>query len=139
MKKRSSKNLVFDSWTLLAFLKKEPCFPQVEQLLRRAQKEEIRLFLSLINWGEIYYQILRNFDKNKAEEVLEIIEQLPLEIMDVNRELVKIAAAHKAKGRLSYADCFVIATAEVMKGTIVTGDPEFKKLKPKVNLFWIGS
>lgn len=138
MKKRNLKNFILDSWALLAFFKKEPCFSKIEFLFRRAEKEEIKLFLCLINWGEIYYKILRHFGKDKVEEVAELIEYLPIEILNVDKELVKLAAIKKASGGVSYADCFVLAMAEILKGKVVTGDPEFKKLKDKINLLWVG-
>lgn len=121
----------------MAFFKKEPCWIRVERLLRQAEKGKARLFLCLINWGEIYYQILRYFDASKAEEVAGLIDLLPIKITNVDRELVKLAAIQKAAGKFSYADCFVFATAKILKGKIITGDPEFKKLKDEIEILWL--
>ena len=41
---------------------------------------------------------------------------------------VRAAAAIKAEARLSYADCFAIATAERHGAPLLTGDPEILRL-----------
>ncbi len=38
---------------------------------------------------------------------------------------------------ISYADCFILASAIEHKATIVTGDPEFKKVELLVDIFLI--
>ena len=38
---------------------------------------------------------------------------------------------------LSYADCFAVATAIKEKATVVTGDPEFRKVEGLVGIDWV--
>lgn len=137
MKKEKPKNLVLDSWSLLAYFKKEKTGFKVKKLLHQAARGELRLYLSLINWGEIYYQILRRFGQEKLREAMVIIEQSSIRLVVVDKELITLAARRKAKGGLSFADCFVLATAKKLKGAVVTGDPEFKVLKKEVEILWL--
>ena len=45
------------------------------------------------------------------------------------------AAAHlKTDCPIAYADCFAAALSQIKKATLVTGDPEFRKVKPDLNL-----
>ena len=37
----------------------------------------------------------------------------------------------------AYADCFAAALSSKLKATVVTGDPEFKKLSHEVTICWI--
>jgi predicted nucleic acid-binding protein len=37
----------------------------------------------------------------------------------------------------SFADCFALASALERKATIVTGDPEFRKVEHLVGIIWI--
>jgi len=47
------------------------------------------------------------------------------------------AAEIKAQYAISYADCFAAATAEKLSASIITGDPEFKKVESLVSVDWI--
>jgi predicted nucleic acid-binding protein len=48
------------------------------------------------------------------------------------------AAKNKGQSALSYADCFAVTTAIKEKATVVTGDPEFKKVDRLVGIDWLG-
>ena len=55
----------------------------------------------------------------------------------LDEELTYHATKLKGQYRIAYADCFVVALSMQMKASIVTGDPEFKRLTEKVNILWI--
>jgi len=50
---------------------------------------------------------------------------------------VVAAARIKAGHALPFADCFAVATARKNNAVILTGDPEFKKVEPLVEIEWI--
>jgi Cu/Ag efflux pump CusA len=50
---------VLDSWALIAFFEDEPAAEAVEKLLTQAVAEKHKLLLSVVNWGEIYYSVMR--------------------------------------------------------------------------------
>lgn len=52
-------------------------------------------------------------------------------------EIIFSASEMKAKYAISYADCFAAATALEYEASIITGDPEFKKLEDIVKIEWI--
>ena len=137
MKEKKLKNLILDSWSVLAYLKKEKAGSEVKKLLRRADKGELNLYLSLINWGEIYYQVLRRFGRVRLRKIMMVIEESPIKLAAIDKKLVALAAEGKAKGGLSFADCFVIALAKELEAVIVTGDPEFKPFEKEVEIFWL--
>ena len=67
-----------------------------------------------------------------------ILSGLPIRRAPNDFEQVIAAARLKAEYPLSYADCFVVATA-VREGAIVlTGDPEFKSVESIVPIEWLG-
>jgi ribonuclease VapC len=43
----------------------------------------------------------------------------------------------RAVHSISYADCFAAATALRYEATILTGDPEFKKIESLVSIEWL--
>jgi len=51
-------------------------------------------------------------------------------------DFVRKASEIKAQHALSYADAFCVAVAQIYKGTIVTGDPEFKLVEKDIPILW---
>lgn len=139
MKPKNSKVIILDSWPVIGWLRGEkPATKAMENLLQSAAQGETRIILNLINWGEVIYQTLREFGESTLIEVVSRFEQLPIEMTPIDKELVMAAARWKAKGGLSYADCFAVATAQKLGGEILTGDPEFKLVEKEVPVIWIG-
>ena len=124
------KTLVLDSHAVLVYFEKEAGWETVAELLRQAVEGTSRLILSVINWGEVYYITLREYGEEHAERVLRALDNMPVEIRVVDRELTIQAARFKARGGISYADSFGCGLARVIKGAeIVTGDPEFRSIE----------
>lgn len=130
---------VLDSYALLAYLQDEPVASRIEKLLDNAKKEKCRLFLSLINLGEILYIIERRGGIAKAQDALALIRQLPVEIPLVDEQTVFTAAHIKANHAISYADAFVVATAIQENAAVVTADPEFQSVETSVPVEWLES
>src|SRR5260370_37497503 len=85
--------------------------------------------MSVVNWGEIYYSILRGASQEMADSKSHEIAGMQIEIVPVDArdlELVRQAAVFKATKKMSYADCFAAALAKLKNDELVTGDPEFK-------------
>ena len=130
-------SFVLDSYALLAYLQDEPMGSRIEKLLDNARKEKCRLFLSLINLGEILYIVERRGGIAKAQDALALIRQLPVEIPLVDEQTVFAAAHIKANHAISYADAFVVATAIQENAIIVTADPEFQSVETIVQVEWL--
>jgi ribonuclease VapC len=130
---------VLDSWVLLALFEDEPAAEEAERLLTRASEGRDKLLLSVINWGEIYYSILRVEGEEIAEEKAREIAALPIEIVPVESDLVlaRQAAVYKATKKLSYADCLAAALAKIRKAALVTGDPEFRQMESEIKISWL--
>lgn len=128
---------VLDSYALIAHLEDEPKGISVGKMLKAAKVGKVKLFLSVVNYGEVYYTTLRERGSDMAEEVRILIEQLPLAIEDADRELTLEAAKLKAGHAVAYADCFAAALALQKKAKVVTGDPEFKKFGDEVKIHWL--
>jgi ribonuclease VapC len=130
-------SFVLDSYALLAYLQDEPAGSKIEKLLDNARKEKCRLFLSLINLGEILYIVERRGGIAKAQDALALIRQLPVEIPLVDEQTVFAAAHIKANYAISYADAFVVTTAIQGNAVIVTADPEFQSVETIVQVEWL--
>ena len=133
---------LLDSWAVLAWLRDQaPGAEAVETLWAAAKAGQIRLLMSIINLGEVYYITAKVQSVPTAEWVLAELQALPLEVGSVSNNLVLGAARLKGQYAISYADAFAVATAIRERAVIVTGDPEFKVFVGSglVRVEWIGA
>lgn len=128
---------ILDAHGLLVFLEKEAGFEKVESFFVNAVEKDNYLLMTSVNYGEVYYIVLRECGQEKAHEIEKIIRTLPIEIVGVDMHLAKEAARIKAIKKISYADCFAAALAKLHKGELVTGDKEFKGLESDIKIAWI--
>lgn len=128
------KRYVLDASALLAFFQDEPGAEKVQELLAQAAQAGRPLLMSVVNWGEVYYVAWRRMGEAAGRQMLEEMARLPLEVVDVDMELTKLAAAFKAQHKLPYADCFAGGLAASQKATVVTADRDFEMLGTKVSV-----
>jgi predicted nucleic acid-binding protein len=130
---------VLDSWALIAFFEDEPVADTVEELIHRAALDRHELLMSVINWGEIYHNTMRETSQSEAEARIKEIASLPIEIVGVsdNLKMTWQAAIYKATYRVAYADAFAAALAKERRAELVTGDPEFKSLEKEIKINWL--
>ncbi len=122
--------LVLDSWVLVAWLKDHrPAADHVADLWRQASEGEIRLLISIMNLGEVFYLTARAKGIPAAEALLEHLRARPLESLPAADSLVLEASRLKARYPISYADAFAVATAMRVDCPLSTGDPELRRLE----------
>jgi len=126
-----------DSFALLCFFQKETGGEKVRRILEDANKGAARALLNVINLGEILYLVQRRWGEAKKLEVLMHIQRMGIEVLPVPNDLVFRAAELKARFPLSIASAFTLASAVEHHATLVTGDPEFKKVEHLVGIEWI--
>jgi ribonuclease VapC len=130
--------IILDSYAILAYLGGEAGESRVKAILYDASLGKSHVSLSLINLGEVAYITERERVMAKAKEVLAMVEQLPIEILPVDRQTVLDAAHIKALYPVANTDAFAIAAAQEHEGALITGDPEFETVKDIVRTEWIG-
>jgi len=130
---------VLDSWALMAYFEAEPEAPQVKQILVKADTSGQKLLLCAVNWGEVYYSVMRATTQAQADMIAREIAGMSIEIVPVEADLqlVRQAAIYKASRKLSYADAFAAATARLRHAELITGDPEFKAVEDEVKIHWL--
>jgi len=126
---------VLDAHAVLAFLEAEEGGELVKSLL---SDPGICFYLSVVNLGEIYYIILRERGKEAAEKVEAELNLLKnIRVVDATRKRAKTAGEFKARGGVSYADCFAAALALEKKIPLLTGDREFERVADAVQIIWL--
>ena len=99
------KHYVFDSYAIIAFFEDEAGAATVEKAIRQVVGQEAHGWMSIINWGEVFYCTYREQGAEAAEEVISQLAMYPIELVDVDRRLALEAATLKGKYRVAYADC----------------------------------
>jgi ribonuclease VapC len=128
---------ILDSWVLMALFHEEPAADEVEKLLSQAAADRHRLLMSMVNWGEIYYSVMRGASPEMAEQKAREIAAMPIEIVPADMPQTRQAAIFKATRKMSYADCFGAALAKIRNAEFVTGDPEFKEIEKEIKINWL--
>lgn len=125
----------------MALFNDEPAADEVEALLEKAGGGTHKLLMCVVNWGEIYYSVMRGAPAGMARQKEREIAAMPIELVPVEADLhlVRQAAIYKATHKISYADAFAAALAKIRKAELVTGDLEFKTLEGEVKIAWLAS
>ena len=131
------KKYVMDSFAMIAFFEDEPGADMVAEILGVLINQKAKGFMSVINWGEIYYCTMRVKGVEGAESVLTQFNKYPIKLIEADQGLTYEAAKLKAQYKIAYADCFSAALSLRLKAPVVTGDPEFKKLEDEISIQWI--
>jgi predicted nucleic acid-binding protein len=114
-----------------------PASDRVERLLTEAEGGQVRLLMSAINAGEVYYFLRKHHSETLAESWREASRTLPVTIEVPTSDDIWSAATLKSQFPISYADAFAAALAQKYNCPLVTGDPEFRSVD-QLEIDWIG-
>ena len=128
---------VLDSYAMIAHFEDEAGGEQVRKVLEAAHAGKTKLYMSVINLGEIYYNTYRERGREKADEAVFLMRQLPVTLVNADMEITIEAAGLKSVHPVAYADCFAAALGIRKKATVITGDPEFKRFGKLVKTKWL--
>jgi predicted nucleic acid-binding protein len=126
-----------DSWAVIAYLEDEPSAEQVEELIATAHEEQIPIYMSVVNVGEVWYTLAREVSEVEANLGIKMLRDLRIQFENVDWELTQEAARFKSQNKMSYADAFAAVLAKVKKADLVTGDNEFKPLEGQIKISWL--
>lgn len=134
---KSKRQILLDAHAILKWTQKEAGYQKVRSVMIACRDKSVTGYMNQINLGEVYYKTIRAVGIDGAKRFLENFLRLPITIILPDSELIWKASEIKAEYSISYADCFAAATALKYKATILTGDPEFKKLEAIVSVEWL--
>ena len=123
------RQYVLDANALISFFENRPgAAPKVRRLFEEAFRLDRPLFLSTVNWGEVFYITWKLHGQMRALEAESKIQQLPVLLIPADFERATRAATLKKKHSLGYADAFAAELAIERNAWLVTADPEFSRL-----------
>ncbi len=134
---KKAKAYVLDTWAVIAYLEDEPSGEQVEDLIATAHEEQIPIYMSVVNVGEVWYTMAREISEEEANASVKSLRDLRIQFENADWELTQEAARFKSQNKMSYADAFAAALAKIKKADLVTGDNEFKPLDGEIKISWV--
>lgn len=130
------EKVVLDAFAILVLLEKEKGYKIVRDFLERSTKGKVKAYMNLLNWGEVYYTLIKRGKTADAEEFWEGRRDYPIAFVEPTTKRIREASRMKGEYPVSYADAFCIALAMELKSEILTGDKEFKMVDG-LKLIWI--
>jgi len=131
------EKVIIDTYAMTSLMFGEPNSIKIAGLIKEWQAKKIKLLMSSVNFGELYYIILRQKGIEAAEALRGIMASTPVTILDIDIEAAVAAAGIKAYKKMSYADCFAAALAKIHKAPVLTGDKEFREVEGEIKIIWI--
>ncbi len=131
------RRLVLDSHALLAFLENDRGADFVANALGMASQKTLECYMSIVNWGEVYYSILRAKGDRRAQEATFVIDQLPIDIVNMDLNLVRRASTFREQYRLPNGLCFAASLADSLTCPVMTGDDTFRRLEEAIQILWV--
>ena len=128
---------VLDAYALMVYFEREAGYERIKEILAAAAEKDDFLLMTAVNYGEVYYSVLRECGQAKADEIDRIIDTFPVDIIDVDKDLARAAGKFKASKKMSYADCMAAALAKIRNAELITGDREFKEVEKEIKICWV--
>jgi ribonuclease VapC len=129
-----NKEYLLDTSAIFAFTDNEEGADMIEDLLDRAKRTQVTLYISMMTAMELYYVTLGEGNEKEADELLLLVRSLPVVELPLEERLLLVAAKFKARCKISVADAWIAATAAVRDLPLVHKDPEFDRLKEAITL-----
>ena len=131
MQNGDNRRYVLDSTAFLTIFEDEQGADTVQELLERANRGEIFVFVSFVTFTEVFYITIRRKGDEECLRRMALMEALAVTRIESSKELSLIAGRLKASYRISFADAWVAATAMFYDAVLVHKDPEFEQLEDK--------
>jgi predicted nucleic acid-binding protein len=125
---------VLDASVIVLFFEAKPGSEKIKELFLDALQDKVELLTTCVNWGEVRYTLMRKYGKYESTKIFQVFETLPIEIVDVNKELALCASDFKAGYKIGYLDAIAAALAKLRHAQCVTADSGFDVLKNEITL-----
>lgn len=93
--------------------------------------------MTVVNAAEVMLVQERRGGAEASHRTLDLLQDLPITLVNVDLELAARAAYLKTRGGISFADCFAAALAHRDGIPVLTGDREFERVADLVQVRWL--
>jgi predicted nucleic acid-binding protein len=131
------RSFVLDASAVVHYLEAGLGSDKFEQLLAGARRQQLLLYMSALNLGEVYYLTWQRAGEEAARHAVVAFSRLPIQIVSVDLAQALKAGELKAAHKIPYADSVAAALALRQQATLVTSDRDFEKLGRHFPILWI--
>jgi predicted nucleic acid-binding protein len=125
---------ILDASALYRYLSDGDGADIVASVLKEALATDTEVMMSVINWGEVYYTLVKHIGLTKTDKLMtELLGKVPVSLVGVALEDALHAARLKARYNIPYADAFAAALTRGQH-VLVTADIEHFERVPKLRL-----
>jgi len=100
---------------------------KVQSLFEQSRRGNARLFMSVVNMGEVLYIFLKRIGQQRAMHYIQQLQHA-VSLISVDTAQTIHAATLKHRYNLGYADSYAAALTIETRATLVSADPSFEKL-----------
>jgi hypothetical protein len=127
---------VLDNWALLCYLEQKPGYEKITDLLEKAVESSKPLLMCIVNWGEVYHQVVVRFGDQKAQEIEQLVQTLPITLIEETRSSPVRRRVSRLKNRWPTQILLLSPSPRFRKAELYTGAPGFKVVEKEVKIFW---
>jgi predicted nucleic acid-binding protein len=121
--------VILDTKPLIRLFAKEEGWENVQEISSKIEAEEIEGAISVVTLTEICYKYLQEKRPDLAKARTEELRYATyLKKLEIDEEVAVKAGEFKGKYNVSIADAFIAATAYFEGSTIISDDPDFKRI-----------
>jgi predicted nucleic acid-binding protein len=121
--------VVLDTKPLIKFFAQEEGWDAVQKILSKIEEGKIDAAISVVTLTEIYYKYVQEKKEDLAKERTQNLRYtIYLKKLEINEETAIKAGEFKGKYNISIADAFIAAAAYLEGATIISDDPDYKKI-----------
>ena len=125
---------ILDASALYRYLSDGAGADIVASVLKEALATDTEVMMSVINWGEVYYTLVKHIGLAKTDKLMtELLGKVPVSLVGVALEDALRAARLKARYNIPYAAAFAAALTRGQH-VLVTADIEHFERVPKLRL-----
>lgn len=132
MSESNGETYILDTSAILTFIEDEDGSDVVNELLIKAEKGKLRIWLAFVSITEVFYITLQERDETEALRRIGLIQSLAVQVKESNEDINLKAGHFKAHNRISLADAYIAAVCVLNNWILVHKDPEFEKLVPMI-------
>ena len=128
---------ILDACALIAYFAKENGAETIKEILKQAIDDKNTIvFMNKINLLEVYYNVIKSYNVQEADRMIETVKKMPIEVIqELSDTVLKKAGYFKSKYKISLADSIVLVESIIRNGTLITSDHhEFKPIEQYENI-----
>lgn len=126
----SKPKIVLDTKLFIKLFAKEEGWETIQKILSKIEDGEIEAAISVVTLTEIYYKYLHEKRLDLASTRTEELRYaVYLKKLEIDEEAAIKAGEFKGKYSVPIADAYIAAAAYFEASTVISDDPDFKKIQ----------